>query len=118
MTRQVQLVRLVGACLLLVGAVIFCIEFSASQMAGLAGAGLGVSRLPAACRFFATSSHWLLLAPPVLLAFGLQRLLRERAESVATEVVQQLAMVLAAALVLTCVLSWQAPYAAMAVETF
>lgn len=118
MTRQVQLVRLVGACLLLVAAVVFCIEFSAAQVAGLAGAGLGLSRLPGACRFFATSAHWLLLAPPLLLALGLHRLLRQRAESVATEMVQQLALLLAAVLVLACVLAWQAPYAAMAVETF
>ena len=118
MTRQVQLVRLVGACLILLVGVVFCIEFSGYQVAGLAGVGFQDARLPAACRFFARSAHWLLLAPPLLLAIGLHRLLRDRVASVSAEIAQQIALLLAALLVLACILAWQAPYAAMAVETF
>lgn len=118
MSRQLQLVRLVGACLILLAAVVFCIEFSGYQVAALAGVGIGGLRLPAICRFFAGTSHWILLAPPLLLAIGLQRLLRERTESVGAEIVQQLAVVLAVILILGCIVAWQIPYAASAVGTF
>lgn len=119
MTRRVQLVRLVGACLVLLVGVLFCLEFSRFQLAALAaGTGYPMARLPRACSFFAGSSHWLLLLPPLLLALGLRRLLRERAESVQVEVLQQAAVVLAVLLVLGCIVAWQVPYVTMSVETF
>lgn len=119
MTRRVQLVRLVGACLVLLVGILFCLEFSRFQVAALAAAGsYPMSRLPRVCSLFAGSSHWLLFMPPLLLALGLRRLLRERSESVQVEVVQQVAVVLAVILVLGCIVAWQIPYAAMAMETF
>jgi hypothetical protein len=117
--RQVQLVRLVGACLVLLSSIAFCLEFSRFQIAGLvSGAGYPMARLPRACTLFALHSQWLLLLPPVLLAIGIRRLLRERTESVQVEIVNQIALLLAAILFLTCIVAWQLPYASMSVETF
>lgn len=117
--RRVQLVRLVGGCLVLLTSVVFCLEFSRFQVAGLvSGAGYPLSRLPRSCTLFALYSQWLLLLPPLLLAIGIHRLLRERTESVRVEIVQQVALLLAAVLVLTCIVAWQVPYASLSVETF
>jgi len=119
MARRVQLVRLVSACLVLLASVVFCLEFSRFQLAALVtGAGYPVSRLPRACSFLAFSSHWLLCLPPLVLALGIHRLLRERAESARVEMVLQAAVLLAVALVLGCIVAWQAPYASLSLETF
>lgn len=111
MTRRVQLIRLVGSCLILLIGVVFCQLYSASQMNFLVhSAGLTGAELPAPCLFFSRYSMWLAVLPMVLFAGGVYRLLHKQTSPSSTaEVLSQLALVLAFVLVVTCILAWRLP---------
>jgi hypothetical protein len=109
--RRIQLIRLVGACLGLLAAVVFCHRFSSYQMQNFVlGAGVPVSHLPTMCSWFAFHSFWLLLLPPLVLLVGARRLIRERAASTYVEVLLLVTVLLAVVMVLGCILAWQVPY--------
>jgi hypothetical protein len=109
--RRVQLIRLVGGCLTMLVAVVFCQMFSSSQYDALVfGAGILPEELPGMCLLFARSSQWLLLLPVVVLWIGIRALVRDREQSTFVEVVAQTALLIALLLVAMCILAWQAPY--------
>jgi hypothetical protein len=109
--RRVQLVRLVGGCLTMLVAVVFCQMFSSYQYDALVfGAGILPEELPGMCLLFARSSQWLLLLPVVVLWIGIRALVRDREQSTLVEVVAQTAVLVALLLVAMCILAWQAPY--------
>lgn len=117
--RRLQLVRLVGSCLGLLIGVVFCHQFSTYQIQNFVyGAGIPASHLPAMCRWFATSSTWLLLLPPAILWVGTRRLLKSQTQSPAVELFNQLTLLLTVTLVLGCILAWQVPYAVPVGEVF
>lgn len=117
--RKRQLVRLMGACLALLFAVVFGHQFSAFQIQNFVyGAGIPASHLPPTCRWFAFHSAWLMVLPPAILLIGTRRLLRERSASVYVEVLVMATALLALAVVLGCILSWQVPYAVPLGEAF
>jgi hypothetical protein len=111
MTRKTQLVRLVGACLCLLLGVVFCHQFSWFQLGAFVyGAGFEPEDLPLVCLWFARYSVVLLALPPLILWLGLSRLMRSAKISTAVEVLSQLALVTALALVVACIIAWQLPY--------
>jgi len=117
--RRIQLVRLVGSCLALLIAVVFCHQFSNFQLHNFVfGAGFPLSHLPLSCRLLAVYSSWLLVLPPVILMVGTRRLLRERTASVTVEMLQLVTLLLALTLVVGCILLWQIPYTLPAGDSF
>jgi hypothetical protein len=117
--RTIQLVRLVGACLALLAAVVFCHRFSGFQLQNFVfQAGIPASHLPPMCRLFAFHSPWMMLLSPLVLAVGARRLIRERTASVYVEVLLMVTVILAIVVVLGCILAWQVPYTVPTGEFF
>jgi hypothetical protein len=118
-TRRIQLVRLIGSCLVLLAAVFFSHEFSTMQLdAFVYGAGYPIDDLPSVCIWFARYSTWALLLPPVFAWAGIRRLVRDRHPSTAVELLSQVTLLLALGLVLGCILAWQLPYVIFEGESF
>ena len=118
-SRKLQLVRLLGACLVLLTGVVFGHQFSGYQLHNfMYGAGVPPSHLPQLCRWFAFYSQWLMLMPPAILLVGTRRLLRDRVPSASVEVLVMATLLLTVVLVLGCLLAWQVPYSVSVGEVF
>jgi len=112
MSRKIQLIRLVGSCLCVLLSSVFCQQFSEFQYRAVVFiGGVPPESLPNMCIWFTRLSPLLLAIPPVALLVGATRLLSQREPSPLVELLSQAMLVLSLALIVVCILVWQAPYA-------